>query len=65
MEGRLLIIDDDRQILESLELLLKYEFRGMDTLSNPNMIFNKMDGEDYDLILLDMNFAAKPEFNAI
>ncbi len=59
MEGRLLIIDDDRQILESLELLLKYEFRGIDTLSNPNMIFNKMDREDYDLILLDMNFAAK------
>lgn len=58
MEGHLLIIDDDRQILESLELLLKYEFRRIDTLSNPNLILNRMEQNRYDLILLDMNFTA-------
>jgi DNA-binding NtrC family response regulator len=59
MKGKLLIIDDDRQILESLELLLKYEFGSIDMLSNPNLILNRMEQEQYDLILLDMNFAAK------
>lgn len=58
MNGTLLIIDDDRQILESLELLLKYEFKRIDTLSNPNLLMDKIDQEKYDLILLDMNFKA-------
>ena len=58
MNGKLLIIDDDRQILESLELLLKYEFKKIDTLSNPNLILQRIEQEQYDLILLDMNFKA-------
>jgi len=58
MEGRLIIVDDDRQILESLGLLLKYEFRKIETLSNPNLILNRMEHNQYDLILLDMNFMA-------
>jgi len=59
MKGKLLIIDDDRQILESLVLLLKYDFGKIDTLSSPNLILNSMEQKQYDLILLDMNFAAK------
>ena len=58
MKGKLLIIDDDQQILESLVLLLKYDFKKIDTLSNPNLILNKVTEEKYDLILLDMNFKA-------
>ncbi len=59
MKGKLLIIDDDHQILESLVLLLKYDFGKIDTISNPNLILNTIEQESYDLILLDMNFTAK------
>jgi DNA-binding NtrC family response regulator len=58
MEGRILIIDDDRTILESLELLLKYHFGKVTCLANPNLILNTLDKDFYDVILLDMNFAA-------
>ena len=58
MEGRILIIDDDRTILESLELLLKYHFGKVTCLANQNLILNTLDKDFYDVILLDMNFAA-------
>lgn len=58
MEGTLLIVDDDHRILESLDLLLKYEFSKIDTLANPNLVLNRMEQNPYDLILLDMNFTA-------
>ena len=58
MQGKILIIDDDREVLESLELLLKYEFSYVHTLSNPELIRSRIKKESYDLILLDMNFSA-------
>lgn len=56
--GKLLIVDDDPDVLDSLHLFLKYEFSVVDTLKNPNLITSKTKKENYDLILLDMNFAA-------
>jgi len=58
IDGKILIIDDDREILESLELLLKHEFSEVVTLSNPNMIPEHVRKSSYDIILLDMNFSA-------
>jgi len=58
MQGKVLIVDDDKEVLESLELLLKHEFSMVDTLSNPNLIPDHLGKESYDLILLDMNFSA-------
>jgi len=58
MTGKILIIDDDKHVLESFELLLKYEFEKVITLSDPNKIPEYLAGETYDLILLDMNFTA-------
>ena len=58
IEGKVLIIDDDRQVLESLELLLKHEFSRVVTLSNPNLIPECILKESFDIILLDMNFSA-------
>ena len=55
--ARVLIIDDNIQILESLRILLKDEFKEIDVLSKPSRINELLWRNDYDLVLLDMNFA--------
>jgi DNA-binding NtrC family response regulator len=55
-KGRILIIDDNKQILESLSILLKPEFDQVDILSNPNLIPSAFQPASPDIILLDMNF---------
>ncbi len=56
--GSLLIIDDNRQILESLKFLLGFHFRTIETLTNPNLLPSKLKREKFDVYLLDMNFRA-------
>ncbi|MEZ5071833.1 MAG: sigma-54 dependent transcriptional regulator [Bacteroidales bacterium] len=56
--GRLLLIDDNRQILESLHILLKDEFRDIDLLPSPARIPEMLWKHAYDVVMLDMNFAA-------
>jgi DNA-binding NtrC family response regulator len=58
MSGKILIIDDDKHVLESLELLLKYEFEKVEILTEPGKIPEYTAKETYDMILLDMNFKA-------
>ena len=36
--GTILIVDDNKSVLTSLELLLEDEFEGVETASNPNSI---------------------------
>lgn len=55
-EGKLLIVDDNQEILIALEILLQMHFAEVDVLANPNRIPEYMDQKVYDLILLDMNF---------
>jgi DNA-binding NtrC family response regulator len=54
---RILIADDDQQMLDTLRLLLKYEFSHIECLRNPNLIPDLLKKEKFDLILLDMNFS--------
>ena len=53
----ILIIDDNTQILESLRLLLKDEFKTIDIVPKPSRIHEMLWRNTYDIILLDMNFA--------
>lgn len=55
-EGNILAIDDNADVLFALKLLLKKHFNKIDTLQNPEHLPNLMKEEDYDVILLDMNF---------
>ncbi len=55
-KGRILAIDDNEDILFALKLLLKPNVELITTLSNPNAIPETLKSEDYDVILLDMNF---------
>lgn len=56
--GKILIVDDDKNILKSLCILLDNEFEKIDTVSNPNLILSQYNKEKYDVVLLDMNFSA-------
>lgn len=54
--GKILIIDDNLQILDSLKMLLKHEFKEVICLSKPTEIVEKIQSNPVDVILLDMNF---------
>ena len=54
--GKILAVDDNEDILFSLKLLLKTHADLVHTEPNPERIPKLMQNEDYDVILLDMNF---------
>lgn len=56
--GTVLIVDDNKSVLTSLELLLEDEFERVETASNPNRILSVLDTMPVDLVILDMNFSA-------
>lgn len=58
-EGSILVVDDNPYILESLMLLLKHDFRQIMTLEHPEGVADLLQQEDFDLILLDMNFSSE------
>jgi DNA-binding NtrC family response regulator len=55
---KLLIVDDNKNILTALSRLLEMEVDEVHTTSNPNSIHSLVRSNDYDAILLDMNFSA-------
>jgi len=57
-DGRILIVDDNEDLLKSMVQLLKNEFAAIDTLKNPNIIPEFLRKNNPDIILLDMNFSA-------
>jgi DNA-binding NtrC family response regulator len=52
----ILIIDDDPDVLTAVRLLLKTEVKEVVTEKNPENIRWHLSKDDYDIILLDMNF---------
>ncbi len=58
MKGKLLIVDDHKQVLKALIQLLEPEFGTITGISNPNEIISCINKEEFDVILLDMNFSA-------
>jgi len=57
-KGNILIVDDNKSILSTLEILLSPEFQSITTLTNPNQILSELRKMDYNLVILDMNFSA-------
>lgn len=57
-KGKLLIIDDNEELLFALKLYLNSHFTKIDTIKNPNQLFSKLTEDEYDIFLLDMNFKA-------
>jgi DNA-binding NtrC family response regulator len=57
-KGNILIVDDNKSILSTLEILLQPEFQTVTTLANPNQIPAELRKKKYNLVILDMNFSA-------
>jgi len=55
-EGKILIVDDNKGILDSLAFSLKNDFKQIEISPDPNRIPKLLDENDFDIILLDMNF---------
>ncbi len=54
--AKILVIDDDTDVLTAVRLLLKTEVKLVVTETNPENIRHLLTQESFDLILLDMNF---------
>jgi DNA-binding NtrC family response regulator len=57
-KGNILIVDDNKSILSTLEILLSPEFQTVTTISTPNQIISELRKKEYNLVMLDMNFQA-------
>lgn len=57
IEAKILIVDDDQDVLLAAKLFLKQHFSVVHTEKNPENIPTILKNESYDLILLDMNFS--------
>ena len=55
--GRILIVDDDDDVLTAAKFLLKQSVKSIHTESKPESIPALLQGESFDVILLDMNFS--------
>jgi len=54
---RLLIADDQRDVLEALRLLLKAEGYQIDAVESPAAVLKALEQRDYDVVLIDLNYA--------
>ena len=58
INGKLLLIDDNKSVLSALEILLQFEYKTIETIKNPNQISSFPNLSNFDVVLLDMNFSA-------
>ncbi len=54
--GNILLVDDDEFVLLSIKVLLDPHFTSVQTISNPERIPAIFDREQFDVVVLDMNF---------
>jgi DNA-binding NtrC family response regulator len=54
--GKILIVDDNEDLLKAAKMHLKRHFAQVDIEKNPEALPALMNNDDYDVILLDMNF---------
>jgi len=54
---RLLIADDQRDVLEALRLLLKADGYLIDTVESPAAVVTAVGQREYDVVLIDLNYA--------
>jgi DNA-binding NtrC family response regulator len=55
-KGKILVVDDDPDILLTTRIILKKQFETVVTESDPQRLLSHIRQGDYDVVLLDMNF---------
>jgi DNA-binding NtrC family response regulator len=55
-QGRILIADDQSDVLEALRLLLKGEGFGIESANSPAGIMAALETSDFDVVLMDLNY---------
>lgn len=58
MKGNILIVEDNRSVLAALEMLLSEHFEHVEAIKHPKTLLNCLGQQNYDVVLLDMNFQA-------
>lgn len=56
IKGTLLIVDDNKGLLNALELIMQNEVEKVITITDPNRINEILRKNDVDIVMLDMNF---------
>jgi DNA-binding NtrC family response regulator len=54
---RILIADDQQDVLEALRLLLKGEGYDVQLVTSPAAVLRAMDSRDFDVVLMDLNYS--------
>lgn len=54
--ARILVVDDEPDVLFALKLLLKTEVREVLTEKNPELLLSLLRQQHFDAVLLDMNY---------
>src|SRR5262245_5089945 len=54
---RILVADDDADVLHALRLLLRGEDYEVETATSPSGVIQRVESEDFDAALLDLNYA--------
>jgi two-component system response regulator HydG len=57
-KGKILVVDDNEEILVALRLFLSPHFETVATLKNPEVLVQQISNQNFDVIILDMNFKA-------
>ena len=54
--SRILVADDQPDVVEALRLLLKSEGFAVDSASSPVEVVRAVEARDYDAVLMDLNY---------
>lgn len=56
-QGKILILDDDMHVLLSLRILLEQHYEDVRAINNPSQIDTALEENEFDVVILDMNFS--------
>lgn len=57
-QGKILVVDDNKNVLSALKILLNAHFEEVTLLSSPNTLLSTLREKMPDVVLLDMNYSA-------
>src|SRR5688572_23655165 len=58
LPAKILIVDDDPDILTTARVVLRQKFESVETENNPQRLARLLQEKSYDVILLDMNYSS-------